>query len=144
VTYAGFAGAVETAAAGAARPRAAAGDAVAVASGNTLDLAVLLLACARARLVMVGLNTRLAPAQWAYMTEHMQVRLSLASAPFLADLPGALPLVRCCGRSRPARGPTARTTDRTRRRRTPWSSRPGRPGDPRRRRWCTARRCTPA
>lgn len=32
------------------------GDAVAVASGNGLDLAVLLLACARAGLVMVGLN----------------------------------------------------------------------------------------
>ena len=39
---------------------------------------MLLLACARARLVMVGLNTRLAPPQWAYMTEHMQVRLRLA------------------------------------------------------------------
>ena len=41
---------------------------------------------------MVGLNTLLAPPQWAYMVEHMQVRLRLASAPFLADLADALPL----------------------------------------------------
>ena len=57
-------------------------DAVAVASGNTLDLATLLFACARAGLVMVGLNTRLAPAQWAYMVEHSQVRLVLAAPGF--------------------------------------------------------------
>jgi len=91
-TYAELADLVETAA-GALRARGLQpGDAVAVAAGNSLDLAVLLLACARARLVMVGLNTRLAPAQWAYMTEHMQVRLSLAEPPFLDALPGALPL----------------------------------------------------
>jgi acyl-CoA synthetase (AMP-forming)/AMP-acid ligase II len=68
------------------------GDAVAVASGNTLDLAVALLACAHAGLVLVGLNTRLAPPQWAYMTEHMQVRLRLASPPYLSSLEGAEPL----------------------------------------------------
>ena len=65
------------------------GDAVAVASGNTLDLAVALLACAHAGLVLVGLNTRLAPPQWAYMTEHMQVRLALASPTYLSSLEGA-------------------------------------------------------
>ena len=92
VTYAEFAGRVETAAAGLRARGLVAGDAVAVASGNTLDLAVLLFACARAQLVMVGLNTRLAPPQWAYMTERMQVRLALAGPAFLADLPGALPL----------------------------------------------------
>jgi acyl-CoA synthetase (AMP-forming)/AMP-acid ligase II len=92
VPYAAFAGLVETAAAGLRARGVGPGDAVAVASGNTLDLAVLLFACARARLVMVGLNTRLAPAQWAYMTEHMQVRLSLAGPAFLDDLPGAEPL----------------------------------------------------
>ncbi len=48
-----------------------------------------LLACAHARLVLVGLNTRLAPPQWAYMTERMQVRLRLASPPYLASLEGA-------------------------------------------------------
>jgi long-chain acyl-CoA synthetase len=92
VTYAGFAELVETAAASLRARGLRPGDAVAVAAGNTLDLAVLLFACARAQLVMVGLNTRLAPPQWAYMTAHMRVRLALASAPFLADLPGALPL----------------------------------------------------
>ena len=69
-----------------------AGDAVAVASGNGLDLAVLLLACARAGLVMVGLNTRLAPPQWDYMVERMQVRLRLASPAFFEALPDAEPL----------------------------------------------------
>jgi len=68
------------------------GDAVAVASGNGLDLAVLLLACARAGLVMVGLNTRLAPLQWTWMADHMDVRLRLASPAFLDALPGAEPL----------------------------------------------------
>jgi len=91
-SYAGFADLVETASAALLARGLQRGDAVAVAAGNSLDLAVLLLACARARLVMVGLNTRLAPAQWAYMTEHMQVRLSLAEPPFLDALPGALPL----------------------------------------------------
>ena len=65
------------------------GDAVAVASGNTLDLAVLLLACARGGFVMVGLNTRLAAPQWAYMVDHMRPRLTLASPVFIAGLPGA-------------------------------------------------------
>ncbi len=65
------------------------GDAVAVASGNTLDLAVALFGCARAGLVMVGLNTRLAPPQWAYMVEHMQVRLRLAAPAFREGLEGS-------------------------------------------------------
>ncbi|MFP5219707.1 MAG: metalloregulator ArsR/SmtB family transcription factor [Actinomycetes bacterium] len=62
------------------------GDAVAVASGNTLALATAVFACARAQLVLVGLNTRLAPPQWAYMLEHMGARLALGSAAFLAGL----------------------------------------------------------
>ena len=92
LTWAEFGARVEQAADALRRRGLQPGDAVAVASGNTLDLAVLLLACARAELVMVGLNTRLAPPQWAYMVEHMQVRLRLASAPFLAGLAEALPL----------------------------------------------------
>ncbi|GAC1444301.1 MAG: class I adenylate-forming enzyme family protein [Mycobacteriales bacterium] len=66
------------------------GDAVAVAAANTLDLATLLFACARAHLVMVGLNTRLAPAQWSYMVQHSQARLLLAAPGF--ELTGALDL----------------------------------------------------
>ena len=68
------------------------GDTVAVASGNTLDLAVLLLACARGSFVMVGLNTRLAPAQWVYMVEHTDARMLLSSSAFRSDLVGSLPL----------------------------------------------------
>ncbi|MFP5218431.1 MAG: metalloregulator ArsR/SmtB family transcription factor [Actinomycetes bacterium] len=92
VTYEDFAGRVETAAAALTARGLAPGSSVAVASGNTLDLATAVFACARAGLVMVGLNTRLAPPQWAYMLEHSQVRLALASAPYLDALPGAEPL----------------------------------------------------
>ena len=92
LTWREFADRVERAAASLRARGLQPGDAVAVASGNTLDLAVLLLGCAQAELVMVGLNTRLAPPQWAYMVEHMQVRLRLASEPFLTGLEGAEPL----------------------------------------------------
>jgi len=92
VTYEELAGRVETAAAALHARGLPPGSSVAVASGNTLDLAVLIFACARADLVMVGLNTRLAPPQWTYMLEHSRTRLSLASAPYLDALPGAEPL----------------------------------------------------
>lgn len=90
VSYEGFAGLVETAAASLRGRGLQPGDAVAVAAGNSLELAVLLLACARARLVMVGLNTRLAPPQWEWMATHMQVRLRLAEPAQLLE--GALDL----------------------------------------------------
>ena len=90
LTYPAFADRVETAAAALRAHGLVAGEAVAVAAGNTLDLATLLFACARADLVMVGLNTRLAPTQWAYMVEHSLVRLSLATPGF--ELAGALDL----------------------------------------------------
>lgn len=90
LTYAALAERVETAAASLRGHGLAPGDAVAVAAANSLDLLVTLLACARARVVMVGLNTRLAPAQWGYMTELMQARLFLAQQGF--PLEGALPL----------------------------------------------------
>ncbi|MCW2616157.1 MAG: O-succinylbenzoic acid--CoA ligase [Frankiales bacterium] len=89
VTYAAFAGRVETGAAALRARGLEAGDAVAVASGNTLDLATAVFACARAHLVMVGLNTRLAPPQWAWMLAHSRVRLALAGPEHLADLPGS-------------------------------------------------------
>ncbi len=92
VTYAGFAARVQTGAAALTARGLRPGDTVAVASGNVLDLAVAVFACARARVVMVGLNTRLAPAQWAWMTEHSRVRLALAGPAYLADLPGSEPL----------------------------------------------------
>ncbi len=99
VSYAGFARLVETAAASLRGRGLVAGDAVAVASGNTLELAVLLFACARARMVMVGLNTRLAPPQWAYMVEHARTRLSLAAAGF--DLEGAAPMATVLAEAEP-------------------------------------------
>ena len=92
VTYEQFAAQVETAAAALLARGLPAGASVAVASGNTLDLATTVFACARAGLVMVGLNTRLAPAQWSYMLEHSRVQLALAAPTYLAALPGALPL----------------------------------------------------
>jgi len=92
VTYAQFASRVETAAAALAARGLPVGSSVAVASGNTLDLATAVFACSRAHLVMVGLNTRLAPPQWSYMLEHSRVRLALAGAPYLDALPGAEPL----------------------------------------------------
>jgi acyl-CoA synthetase (AMP-forming)/AMP-acid ligase II len=92
VTYEQFAARVETAAASLLARGLAPGASVAVASGNTLDLATAVFACARAGLVMVGLNTRLAPAQWAYMLEHSRVQLALAGGAYLDALPGALPL----------------------------------------------------
>ena len=90
VTYAELGDLVESGAAALQGRGLRPGDAVAVAAGNGLDLAVLLLACARARLVMVGLNTRLAPPQWEYMAGHMQARLRLAEPRF--PLAGAEPL----------------------------------------------------
>ena len=99
VSYAEFAGQVESAAAGLRARQLPAGASVAIASGNTLDLAIAVFACARAGLVMVGLNTRLAPPQWAYMTEHMQVRLRLAEDRF--PLPGAEPLAAVLAEARP-------------------------------------------
>lgn len=92
VTYEAFASRVQTAAAALTARGLEPGASVAVASGNTLDLATAVFACARADLVMVGLNTRLAPAQWGYMLEHSRARLALASGPYLDGLPGALPL----------------------------------------------------
>jgi long-chain acyl-CoA synthetase len=86
VTFAAFARGVEVAARALRGRGLEPGDAVAVASGNTLDLATAVFACARARLVAVGLNTRLAAPQWTYMLEHMRVRLALGSAPYLDGL----------------------------------------------------------
>ena len=91
-TYEQFASRVETAATTLLARGLRPGASVAVASGNTLDLATAVFACARAGLVMVGLNTRLAPAQWSYMLEHSRAQLALASPEHLDALPGALAL----------------------------------------------------
>ncbi len=88
-TYAGFERRVEQAAAALLGTGLRPGDAVAVADRNSLDLATAIFGCARAGLVMVGLNTRLAPTQWTYMLSNSEVRLTLASQDYLGALPEA-------------------------------------------------------
>ncbi|MBW3601400.1 MAG: acyl--CoA ligase [Actinobacteria bacterium] len=62
------------------------GDRVAVALRNGLDLAVALFACARGGFVMVGLNVRLRPPQWAYMLRHSRAVLALAADDLAPEL----------------------------------------------------------
>jgi len=89
VTYREFAELVEGAAERLAEEGLQPGDRLAVAAGNGLDLAVALWACARLGAILVGLNTRLAPAQWGYMLSHSQPALALAQPEFLAGLRAA-------------------------------------------------------
>ncbi|HVL03496.1 MAG TPA: AMP-binding protein, partial [Acidimicrobiales bacterium] len=63
-----------------------AGDRLAVVGHNGLDLAVALFACARAGAVMVGMSTRSAPEQWAYLLAHSRASLALAQPEFLGGL----------------------------------------------------------
>lgn len=62
------------------------GDRLAIAAHNGLDLAVALFACAVGGFVMVGLNVRLKPPQWAYMLSHAGVSLALAQPDLLGGL----------------------------------------------------------
>ena len=66
------------------------GDVVAVAARNGLELAVAQFACARAQLVLCGLNVHQAPALWAWLVESSGARLVLAQPEFAAALPGAV------------------------------------------------------
>jgi long-chain acyl-CoA synthetase len=86
VTYAELAALVEGAVAALRAAGLAPGDRFAIAAPNSLDLAVALFAAARGRFVMVGLNTRLRPAQWAYMLEHSGAALALGAPQHLDDL----------------------------------------------------------
>jgi len=89
VTYREFAELVEGAAERLSDEGLGPGDRLAVAARNGLDLAVALWACARLGAVLVGLNTRLAPAQWGYMLGHSQPALALGQPEFLAGLQAA-------------------------------------------------------
>ncbi len=89
VTYAELADLVEGAAQRLREAGVDAGDRVAVAARNSLELAVALFACARAGLVLVGLNVRLRPAQWAYMLSHSGAKLALAQPDLIDDLRAA-------------------------------------------------------
>ncbi|HEX8771443.1 MAG TPA: long-chain fatty acid--CoA ligase, partial [Acidimicrobiales bacterium] len=83
VTYRELAELVEGAAAHLAADGLVAGDRLAVCLRNGLDIVVAIWACARARLIFVGLSTRLQPTQWAYMLRHSGAKLVLAHAEFL-------------------------------------------------------------
>jgi len=63
------------------------GDVVAVVARNGLELAVAQFACARAHLVLCGLNVHQAPALWAWLVESSGARLVLAQPEFAAALP---------------------------------------------------------
>lgn len=58
------------------------GDRFAVAARNSIDLAVGLFAAALGGFVMVGVNVRLAPEQWAYQLAHSGARLVLTQTEF--------------------------------------------------------------
>ncbi|MEA2972099.1 MAG: hypothetical protein QOG82_557 [Actinomycetota bacterium] len=89
VTYAELAELVEGAAERLVEEGLVAGDRVAVALRNGLDIVVAIWACARAGLVFVGLSTRLAPTQWAYMLSHSGAALALAGAEYVDGLRAA-------------------------------------------------------
>ena len=65
------------------------GDVVAVVARNGLELAVAQLACARAHLVVCGLNVHQAPSLWGWLVESSGARLVLAQPEFAGVLPGS-------------------------------------------------------
>jgi acyl-CoA synthetase (AMP-forming)/AMP-acid ligase II len=89
LTYGEFAEAVEGAVERLREEGLQAGDRLAVAARNGLDLAVALFACARGGFVMVGLNLRLRAPQWAYMLRHSGARMALAQPEALDELRAA-------------------------------------------------------
>ena len=62
------------------------GDVVAVVARNGLELAVAQFACARAHLVMCGLNVHQAPSLWTWLVESSGARLVLATPEFAERL----------------------------------------------------------
>ncbi len=83
VGYAAFADLVAGAVERLAAAGLGSGDRFAVAATNGLDLAVAHFAAATGGFVLVGLNVRLAPEQWAYQLAHSGCRLVLAQDAFL-------------------------------------------------------------
>lgn len=86
VTYTEFSELVEGAAERMAEEGLGPNDRLAIAARNCLDLSVALWACARLGAILVGLNTRLAPGQWAYMLSHSEPILALGQPEFLPGL----------------------------------------------------------
>lgn len=90
VTYAELADLVEGAAARLREAGTEPGDRVAVAADNTLELAVGIFACARAGLIMAGLNPRLGSHQWAQQLATLRPRVALATEAHRPALAAAL------------------------------------------------------
>ncbi len=82
ISFAGFAELVEGAVERLAVEGVGPGDRLAVVGHNCLDLAVALFACARSGAVLLGLSTRAAPEQWAYLLRHSRAGLALAQPGF--------------------------------------------------------------
>ncbi len=89
VSVAEFAELVEGAVERLAEEGVGAGDRLAVVGQNRLDLVVALFACARAGAVMVGMSTRMAPEQWAYLLSHSGAVLALADPDLMDGLADA-------------------------------------------------------
>ena len=116
VTYAELAELVEGASERLLEEGLAPGERFAVALRNGLDIVVAIWAAARTGLIFVGLSTKLAPTQWAYMLAHSGASLALGHPEFLEGLRRAgaeagLPVDRLrevgdhlTGRRRPWRG----------------------------------------
>ncbi|GAC1532734.1 MAG: class I adenylate-forming enzyme family protein [Acidimicrobiales bacterium] len=82
VTYAEFARLVGDAATSLSDLGITPGDRFAVAAVNGLDIAVAIFAAAHVGAVMIGLNTKLATEQWAFMLTHSRVSVGLAQPEF--------------------------------------------------------------
>jgi len=67
----------------------ATGDRIAVLAKNSIEYALLYFAASKAGVVPVPLNTRLAPAEWAYIIADARARVLLAGPEFLAAIDGS-------------------------------------------------------
>ena len=72
------------------------GDRIALLAKNSVDQLLVYLACSQLGIVTVGLNYRLAPAEWKFILEDANSQLLLADAellPFIAPELGSLPVL---------------------------------------------------
>jgi acyl-CoA synthetase (AMP-forming)/AMP-acid ligase II len=96
LTYAEAASATKRLAQGLIERGLAAGDRVAVVSRNSIDMVLLYFAAARAGVVLVPLNHRLAPPEWAYIADDARAKVVFAAGEWagaIDDLRPGLPLV---------------------------------------------------
>lgn len=72
------------------------GDRLGVVAGNGLELAVAQFACAAGGFVLVGVNTRAAPAQWAWVLRHSRAALVAVTPAMRPRLEAALAAATDC------------------------------------------------